>query len=130
MKKLIVTALLAVSVAAGGLGIGAGTASAQIEPGRYKQQVLLYGVIPYPEQNVRVVGNTLYADFYGGVGPKNLYVQHIRQTKRGGVVSFTGNPAEEWYSRVEYSKSKHGYYGTIYRLGGIPLGNYTLRKVG
>lgn len=64
LKKPISSAIIGV-VGVLGLALGAGHAEAKIEPGHYKHQYMLYGVIPTPETNVVVIGNTAYTDFFG-----------------------------------------------------------------
>ncbi len=41
----------------------------------------MYGVVPTPESNARVIGNTYQQDYYG-VGPANVYQYSIRPTKK------------------------------------------------
>lgn len=126
VKRLIAGALIA-GTAVFGLTVGAGDSDAKIKPGNYKHQQLIYGFVPTPESNVRVVGNGLYTDYYG-LGPWNLSRQQIQHTKSGGVVSLTADPPVQWYQRVEYRRTKNGYTGTTYILGGIPLGDVLLKE--
>ncbi len=128
MKKLIAGALIS-GAAIVGLGVGSGHANASIEPGKYKLDQSLYGVIPTPQSNARVVGNTLQQDFYG-IGPQNLLVQSVIPTKKGGNASFYGNsPAGQWVQHTEFRKVGDKYVGTTYAYGQIPVGNTTLTKV-
>ena len=111
-----------------GLGLGAGHAEAKIEPGPYVSQPVLYGFIPYPESNVHVRGNKLTQDIYG-IGQTNQSTSYIVPTKQGGNVSAYGtNPEAQWFSRVEFRKTRNGYAGTSYVLGGIPTGEYYLKN--
>ena len=112
-----------------GLGLGAGHAEAKIEPGQYVEQSVAYGAIPTPESNTRVVGNTMYRDYYG-VGSPSTFRYDILPTKSGGNASkFGTSPAGQWFDRIEYRKTKNGYVGTIYAYGGIPSGVSFLKKV-
>lgn len=126
MKRLIAGALIA-GAAVFGLAVGAGESAAEIKPGQYKHQQLIYGVIPTPESNARVIGNGIYTDYYG-IGPWNLIRQQIQPTKNGGVVSQTADPIVQWVGRVEYRRTKNGYVGTTYVYGGIPIGDVLLKE--
>ncbi|MBA5846288.1 hypothetical protein [Gordonia amicalis] len=124
VKRLIAGALIA-GAATFGLVAGAGDSDAKIKEGRYKHQLLMYGVVPTPESNARVIGNTYQQDYYG-VGPANVYQYSIRPTKNGGVASYSSHPAVEWYYRTEYRRTKNGYVGTTYNFG-VPIGNMLLK---
>ncbi|MDY6808957.1 hypothetical protein [Gordonia mangrovi] len=127
INRIIAGALIG-GAAVVGVSVGAGSAEAKIDPGQYKMQSRVYGFIPYPDTNVKVVGNRMYQDFYG-VGPSNASTFEIDQTPRGGITSnFTTHPLMQWYARTEWSKTKSGYRGTNYVLGGIPVADYTLKK--
>lgn len=110
-----------------GINLGAGHAEAKIEPGQYKSKYFQYGLIPFPESNVKVTENRFSQDFYG-VGPVNYSNQPIRQTKAGGVVG-SGDPVLDWFGRTEYRKTPNGYRGTQYVFGGIATGDLYLKKV-
>lgn len=111
-----------------GIGLGAGHADAKIESGQYTSQTLVYGFIPTPQSNVKVVGNAMYSDYYG-IGPQNLSWQGVVPTKHGGAASSYGtSPVGQWFSRIEYRKTRDGYVGTQYVYGGIPIGNSLLKK--
>ncbi|WP_239582614.1 hypothetical protein [Gordonia rubripertincta] len=107
--------------------VGAGPLARDDDDGRYKFQLVMYGVIPYPESNARVIGNRLFQDIYG-VGPWNATSSHITQTRNGGIVAIAGDPVAHWYSRIELRKTPHGYKGVQYS-GGVPTGDVYLRKV-
>lgn len=127
MKKIIAGALIG-GAAAMGMAFGAGHADAKINSAEYRSQTLVYGFIPTPESNVRVVGNTMYSDYYG-LGPQNLTTQWIVPTKHGGNASAYGtSPIGQWFTRTEFQKSRGGYFGTTYIYGGIPIGNILLMK--
>ncbi|KSU54471.1 MULTISPECIES: hypothetical protein [unclassified Gordonia (in: high G+C Gram-positive bacteria)] len=125
--KTIVAGLLITAGLATGLGLGSGQAHAKIDDGRYKYQLVMYGVIPYPESNARVIGNRLFQDIYG-VGPWNATNSHITHTRNGGIVSIAGDSVAHWYSRIELRKTPHGYKGVLF-AGGVPTGDVYLRKV-
>lgn len=111
-----------------GLGLGAGHAEAKIDSGQYVEQTIIYGAIPSPESNTRVVGNSMFRDYYG-VGSPTTFKYSILPTKSGGNASKYGtNPAAQWFDRIEYHKTKNGYVGTIYAYGGIPSGVSYLKK--
>ncbi|WP_210754540.1 hypothetical protein [Gordonia paraffinivorans] len=125
MKRLIAGALIA-GAATFGLVAGAGDSDAKINEGNYKHQLLMYGVVPTPESNARVIGNTYQQDCYG-IGSKNVYQYSIRPTKDGGVASYSSHPAVEWYYRTEYHRTKNGYVGTTYNFG-VPIGTMLLKE--
>lgn len=127
VKRLIAGALIA-GAATFGLVAGAGDSEAKIKSGNYKQQMLMYGFIPSPESNARIVGNTYQQDWYG-LGPQNLTQYPIRQTKNGGVVSLAPHPIVEWYWRVDYRRTENGYVGTQYSMG-VPLADVLLKPKG
>ena len=117
------------AAAMSGIAVGGGSAEAKIEQGRYRMHTLAYGVIPSPESNARMVGSTLFWDYWG-VGPWNLYSYKIKPTRSGGTASyFTTDPASQWFSRIELKKTRYGYRGDVYNYGGIPAGDMILRKV-
>ena len=110
-----------------GLGLGAGHAEAKIEPGRYVIKQAPYG-IPLPEANARVVGNTMYTDWYG-IGAPNTFTRAIIPTKRGGNSSqFGASPQGQWLQRTEFHKTPNGYVGTVYSYGGLYGGTEYLQK--
>ncbi|OCH83154.1 hypothetical protein [Gordonia sp. UCD-TK1] len=125
MKRLIAGALIA-GTAVFGLTVGAGDSDAKIKPGNYKQQQLIYGFVPMPESNARVIGNGMYTDYYG-IGPWNLQRQQIQQTPHGGVVAHTADPVMQWFPRTEFRRTKNGYVGTMYSWG-VPLGSALLKE--
>ncbi|MEE4023885.1 hypothetical protein V1Y59_12430 [Gordonia sp. PKS22-38] len=127
IKRIIAGALIG-GAAVMGISLGAGNAEAKIEPGQYKSQYLIYGFIPTPESNVRVIGNRMYQDYYG-IGPWNLSSLQIMPTERGGIVSNSDHPAVVWLGHHEMNKSRNGYWGTTYSYGKIPFGNAMLKKV-
>jgi hypothetical protein len=106
--------------------VGAGDSDAKIKPGQYKQQNLIYGVIPMPESNARVIGNGLYTDYYG-IGPWNLQRQQIQPTKHGGVAALTADPVMQWFGRTEFRRTENGYVGTTYSWG-VPVGDVLLKE--
>ena len=111
-----------------GLGLGAGHAEAKIEPGSYVVQTVSFGVLPGPESNAKVVGNTMYWDF-NGVGPRNAYTFGIVPTKHGGNASPLGtSPAAQWFERIEFHKTRNGYTGVMYTYGGVATANVYLKK--
>ncbi|MFW0797053.1 hypothetical protein AAFP30_24825 [Gordonia sp. CPCC 205515] len=126
--KTIIAGALVGGAAVMGISLGAGHAEAKIEPGKYKEQTFVYGFIPLPESNVRVIGNTKYQDYYG-VGPWNLSHGTIIPRTYGGTTAVYGdNPISLWYDRVDYRKTPHGYKGTGYGFG-VPTIDYNLKKV-
>ncbi|GAB06876.1 hypothetical protein GII30_22835 [Gordonia amarae] len=128
VRKWIAGALVG-AAAMSGVAVGAGSAEAKIDQGRYKMQQFVYGVIPTPVANARVIGSTLFYDYWG-VGPWNLYSQKIKPTRSGGMASFlTTHPASQWYSRIEFRKTRYGYKGTMYSTGSVAMGDMILRKV-
>ncbi|WP_258307122.1 hypothetical protein [Gordonia paraffinivorans] len=122
---MIVGALIA-GASVFGLAVGAGDSGAEIKAGNYKNQRLIYGFVPTPESNVRVVGNTYQQDYYT-LGPQNLMQYQVRQTKNGGVVSYSSHPVSEWFWRYEFHRTKNGYVGTEYTYG-IPFGTVLLKE--
>ncbi|GAB34791.1 hypothetical protein [Gordonia otitidis] len=127
MKKIIAGVLVG-GASLMGLGLGAGHAEAKIEPGHYVMQTIVYGAVPSPESNVKVVGNKLFADYYG-VGPQNTYTYGIASTKNGGIISYGDtNPASQWFTRTEFRKTRNGYVGRQFAYGGIPTGTVYLKK--
>lgn len=106
--------------------MGAGDSDAKIKPGNYKHQQLIYGFIPMPESNTRVIGNGMYTDYFG-IGPWNLQRQQIQQTPHGGVVAHTADPVMQWFARTEFRRTKNGYVGTTYSWG-VPLGSALLKE--
>lgn len=107
-----------------GLVVSPATAQAEIEPGHYVAQQMMYGFIPMPESNVTVVGNQLQQDYYG-LGPHNLMSKPITPTPDGGIISFGSDPVSQWFARFELHKTPTGYYGTMISWG-VPIGNYIL----
>lgn len=125
VKRLIAGALIA-GAATFGLVAGAGDSEAKIKEGNYKSQGLIYGFVPTPESDSRVVGNTIQQNYYG-LGPVNLSQAPIRQTKNGGVVAPYPGPVGEWLTRTEYHRTKNGYVGTQY-VYGVPLATTLLKE--
>jgi hypothetical protein len=126
VKKIIVSAVIG-GTAVLGLGLGAGSADAEIEPGHYTSQGLIYGFVPTPEYNTRVVGNRMYSDYYG-LGPQNLFTSTISPTRHGGNVYGGADPVTRWLGHDEYRKTRSGYVGTRYIYGQIPYGNVLMKK--
>ena len=127
MKKII-AGLLIGGASVAGIALGAGPASAKIDPGQYTSQQLIYGFIPTPQSNVRIVGNSYQTDYYG-LGPQNLSVSTIVPTRDGGkVVGIPNEPVTEWLGHWEFHKTRDGYRGTNYIFGQIPIGDFILKK--
>jgi hypothetical protein len=137
MKKLLAVFLITASVllgagtAAGQFGVGAADAkpkASTIVPGRYTAQFFIYGAVPTPLSNARIVGQTLYQDYYG-IGPRNTYTLPLTPTKRGMIASYGRDRLTQWFYRVEFRKTGYGYKGVVYNWGGIAMGDWVLRKV-
>lgn len=124
MKRILFGSFIAAAAIAG-IGLGSGSAEAKIEPGDYKSQQLLYGVVPAPESNYRVIGNRAYSDLFG-LGPWNLYSYKIKPTKNGGVMyrDFPGG----WLNRQDFKKTHNGYSGPNF-VYGVPSGTAGLKRV-
>lgn len=110
-----------------GVSLGASDAHAKIEPAQYKYKQQLYGVIPTPDSNARVVGNRLYSDYFGA-GRWNMYNYKIAPTRHGGSFGSTPGPVGSWIGHTEFTKSRNGYQGVIYAWGQIPVGTAQLQK--
>lgn len=130
MKHRMITRIVGGALVGGatlvGLVLGSATAQAQIEPGHYAGQGLIYGFVPTPEYNVSVVGNQFQADYYG-LGQQNLTTQSITPTGDGGITSIGTDPVSQWFGRTEFHKTPTGYYGTMYNAG-VPIGNVILTE--
>lgn len=87
----------------------------------------MYGFIPLPESNMRVIGNRAYSDAMG-IGPWNLYSYRVINTKNGGII-YQDTPNGRWTSHQKYRQTRNGYAGTSYAAGNLSLGPISLRRV-
>ncbi|NLE78449.1 MAG: hypothetical protein GX610_02535 [Rhodococcus sp.] len=124
MSRIVGGALVGGATLAG-VVMGSGVAQAEIAPGNYVSQDLLYGFLPMPESNVTVVGNQYLSDFYG-LGPV-LAEYFISPTPNGGIIHSGSDPVSQWMIRREVTKTPTGYYGTYIQYG-VPMGNFILTE--
>ena len=109
-----------------GLVMGSGVANAEIEPGHYVGQAMMYGFIPLPEMNVTVVGNQWQQDVYG-LGPTLPAAVAIMPTPDGGIMASGSDPFSQWFFRYELHKTPTGYFGPVFMYG-VPMGNFVLTE--